>query len=193
MPNHDTLLCFRCLEVLRHWAQSLVMELREEVRWRPYSLRKAKKDDLKEQSKTKNYLEKKCRGNIKHIIVTSGLVFIGFKLRTLCLQQPSRRACDCRPTKLPYAGNRANIENRGDRVSWWWGASRMLNWCKLAAKADAIVHCAAEKPQWLQSPFICTSFVWNLLLEAARKARAFVSHHVSADEVYGDLPLWCLY
>ncbi len=45
----------------------------------------------------------------KNIIVTGGSGFISFKLRTLCLQQPS----DVHVTvldKLTYAGNRANIE-----------------------------------------------------------------------------------
>ena len=64
---------------------------------------------------------------------------------------------------------------------------------KLAAKADAIVHYAAESHNDNSlndpSPFIHTNFIGTYtLLEAARKYDIRF-HHVSTDEVYGDLPL----
>ena len=64
---------------------------------------------------------------------------------------------------------------------------------KLAAEADAIVHYAAESHNDNSlndpSPFIHTNFIGTYtLLEAARKYDLRF-HHVSTDEVYGDLPL----
>ena len=97
--------------------------------------------------------------------------------------------------KLTYAGNRANIEEiLGDRVELVVGDiadAELVD--KLAAKADAIVHYAAESHNDNSlndpSPFIHTNFIGTYtLLEAARKYDIRF-HHVSTDEVYGDLPL----
>ena len=64
---------------------------------------------------------------------------------------------------------------------------------RLASQADAIVHYAAESHNDNSlndpAPFIYTNFVGTYtLLEAARKYDLRF-HHVSTDEVYGDLPL----
>ena len=97
--------------------------------------------------------------------------------------------------KLTYAGNRANIEEiLGDRVELVVGDiadGDLVD--KLAAQADAIVHYAAESHNDNSlndpSPFIIpTSSEPILFLEAARKYDIRF-HHVSTDEVYGDLPL----
>lgn len=97
--------------------------------------------------------------------------------------------------KLTYAGNRANIEEiLGNRVELVVGDiadAELVD--KLAAQADAIVHYAAESHNDNSlndpSPFIHTNFIGTYtLLEAARKYDIRF-HHVSTDEVYGDLPL----
>ena len=90
--------------------------------------------------------------------------------------------------KLTYAGNRANIEEiLGDRVELVVGDiadAELVD--KLAAKADAIVHYAAESHNDNSlndpSPFIHTNFIGTYtLLEAARKYDIRF-HHVSTDE-----------
>ena len=97
--------------------------------------------------------------------------------------------------KLTYAGNQNNVKSiLGDRVELVVGDimdKELID--KLASKADAIVHYAAESHNDNSlndpSPFIYTNFVGTYtLLEAARKYDLRF-HHVSTDEVYGDLPL----
>ena len=130
----------------------------------------------------------------KNIIVTGGAGFIGSNF----VHYVYNNHPDVHVTvldKLTYAGNRANIEEiLGDRVELVVGDiadAELVD--KLAAKADAIVHYAAESHNDNSlndpSPFIHTNFIGTYtLLEAARKYDIRF-HHVSTDEVYGDLPL----
>ncbi|HUS25918.1 MAG TPA: dTDP-glucose 4,6-dehydratase [Nevskiaceae bacterium] len=95
---------------------------------------------------------------------------------------------------LTYAGNRANLTPVADKITFVEG-----NICDfslvddLVAQNDVIVHFAAESHNdnaiegpW---PFIETNIVGTYtLLEAVRKhGKRF--HHISTDEVYGDLEL----
>ena len=130
----------------------------------------------------------------KKIIVTGGAGFIGSNF----VHYVYNNFPDVHVTvldKLTYAGNRANIEEiLGDRVELVVGDiadAELVD--KLAAQADAIVHYAAESHNDNSlndpSPFIHTNFIGTYtLLEAARKYDIRF-HHVSTDEVYGDLPL----
>lgn len=130
----------------------------------------------------------------KNIVVTGGAGFIGSNF----VHYVYNNHPDVHVTvldKLTYAGNRANIEEiLGDRVELVVGDiadAELVD--KLAAKADAIVHYAAESHNDNSlndpSPFIHTNFIGTYtLLEAARKYDIRF-HHVSTDEVYGDLPL----
>ena len=130
----------------------------------------------------------------KNIIVTGGAGFIGSNF----VHYVYENCPDVRVTvldKLTYAGNRANIEEiLGDRVELVVGDIADVELVdKLAAQADAIVHYAAESHNDNSlndpSPFIYTNFIGTYtLLEAARKYDLRF-HHVSTDEVYGDLPL----
>ena len=130
----------------------------------------------------------------KKIIVTGGAGFIGSNF----VHYVYKNFPDVHVTvldKLTYAGNRANIEEiLGDRVELVVGDiadAELVD--KLASQADAIVHYAAESHNDNSlndpSPFIHTNFIGTYtLLEAARKYDIRF-HHVSTDEVYGDLPL----
>ena len=130
----------------------------------------------------------------KKIIVTGGAGFIGSNF----VHYVYENFPDVHITvldKLTYAGNRANIEEiLGDRVELVVGDiadAELVD--KLAVQADAIVHYAAESHNDNSlndpSPFIHTNFIGTYtLLEAARKYNIRF-HHVSTDEVYGDLPL----
>lgn len=130
----------------------------------------------------------------KNIIVTGGAGFIGSNFVHYVYNNFSNVHITILD-KLTYAGNRANVESiLGDRVELVVGDiidKDLVD--KLASKADAIVHYAAESHNDNSlndpSPFIYTNFVGTYtLLEAARKYDIRF-HHVSTDEVYGDLPL----
>lgn len=130
----------------------------------------------------------------KNIIVTGGAGFIGSNFVHYVYNNfPNVHITIL--DKLTYAGNRTNVESiLGDRVELVVGDiidKDLVD--KLASKADAIVHYAAESHNDNSlndpSPFIYTNFVGTYtLLEAARKYDIRF-HHVSTDEVYGDLPL----
>jgi dTDP-glucose 4,6-dehydratase len=95
---------------------------------------------------------------------------------------------------LTYAGNKANLDAVADKITFVEG-----NICnaplvdKLISETDIVVHFAAEshndnslKNPW---PFVETNVVGTFtILEAVRKHGKRL-HHVSTDEVYGDLEL----
>lgn len=130
----------------------------------------------------------------KNIIVTGGAGFIGSNFVHYVYNNfPNVHITIL--DKLTYAGNQNNVKSiLGDRIELVVGDimdKELVD--KLASKADAIVHYAAESHNDNSlndpSPFIYTNFVGTYtLLEAARKYDLRF-HHVSTDEVYGDLPL----
>lgn len=130
----------------------------------------------------------------KNIIVTGGAGFIGSNFVHYVYNNfPNVHITIL--DKLTYAGNQNNVKSiLGDRVELIVGDimdKELVD--KLASKADAIVHYAAESHNDNSlndpSPFIYTNFVGTYtLLEASRKYDLRF-HHVSTDEVYGDLPL----
>lgn len=130
----------------------------------------------------------------KNIIVTGGAGFIGSNFVHYVYNNfPNVHITIL--DKLTYAGNQNNVKSiLGDRVELIVGDimdKELVD--RLASKADAIVHYAAESHNDNSlndpSPFIYTNFVGTYtLLEAARKYDLRF-HHVSTDEVYGDLPL----
>ena len=130
----------------------------------------------------------------KNIIVTGGAGFIGSNFVHYVYNNfPNVHITIL--DKLTYAGNQNNVKSiLGNRVELVVGDimdKELVD--KLASKTDAIVHYAAESHNDNSlndpSPFIYTNFVGTYtLLEAARKYDLRF-HHVSTDEVYGDLPL----
>jgi len=130
----------------------------------------------------------------KNIIVTGGAGFIGSNFVHYVYNNfPNVHITIL--DKLTYAGNQNNVKSiLGDRVELIVGDimdKELVD--RLASKADAIVHYAAESHNDNSlndpTPFIYTNFVGTYtLLEAARKYDLRF-HHVSTDEVYGDLPL----
>ena len=97
--------------------------------------------------------------------------------------------------KLTYAGNRASLNGLpADRLTFVEGdiADAVLL-DPLMAQTDAVVHFAAESHNDNSlhdpRPFLQTNLVGTFtLLEAARLHRTRF-HHISTDEVYGDLAL----
>lgn len=95
---------------------------------------------------------------------------------------------------LTYAGNKANLDPVADKITFIEG-----NICdaelvdKLVGEADVVVHFAAESHNDNSlhdpTPFVQTNLIGTFtLLEAARKHDVRY-HHISTDEVYGDLEL----
>ncbi|QTI70219.1 dTDP-glucose 4,6-dehydratase [Gordonia polyisoprenivorans] len=127
------------------------------------------------------------------VLVTGGAGFIGanFVLRTVENRPDARiRVLD----KLTYAANPATLEPVADSVELVEGdiADAPLVE-RLVADSDFVVHFAAEShnDNSLADPsaFVQTNLVGTYtLLEAVRRHRVRY-HHISTDEVYGDLEL----
>jgi dTDP-glucose 4,6-dehydratase len=127
------------------------------------------------------------------VLVTGGAGFIGanFVLRT------AQTRPDWEVTvldALTYAGNRASLDPVADRTRFVQGSvadAELVD--RLVAENDLVVHFAAESHNdnslsepW---PFVETNIVGTYrLLEAVRRHGKRI-HHVSTDEVYGDLEL----
>ena len=96
--------------------------------------------------------------------------------------------------KLIYAGNRGSLAGLGDRVSLVVGDIADADTVDpLVADVDVVVHFAAESHNDNSlrdpTPFIRTNLVGTFtLLEAVRRHKVRF-HHISTDEVYGDLEL----
>ena len=130
---------------------------------------------------------------MKKMLVTGGAGFIGcnFVYHTL-KNHPEYQITVL--DKLTYAGNMASLEPIMDKITFVKGdiCDRELV-DKLVADCDIVVHFAAESHNdnslddpW---PFIDTNLIGTVtILEAVRKHGKRL-HHISTDEVYGDLPL----
>jgi len=128
-----------------------------------------------------------------NMLVTGGAGFIGANFVHYTIKNRSEYNVTVLDA-LTYAGNKANLEKIADKITFVEG-----NICdaelvdKLVADADIVVHFAAEShnDNSLQNPwpFVETNIVGTFtLLEAMRKhGKRF--HHISTDEVYGDLEL----
>ena len=126
------------------------------------------------------------------ILVTGGAGFIGANF----VHQTVRERPDADVTvldALTYAGNASSIDGL-ERVRLVEGDVANLELVdSLVAESDLVVHFAAESHNdnslndpW---PFVQTNVVGTYaLLEAVRKHRVRY-HHISTDEVYGDLEL----
>ncbi|MBB6628529.1 dTDP-glucose 4,6-dehydratase [Nocardioides sp. KIGAM211] len=127
------------------------------------------------------------------LLVTGGAGFIGsnFVHHALAHTEANVTVLD----KLTYAASEASLEGLpSDRVSLVVGDvadDTLVD--RLVAEHDAVVHFAAESHNDNSlddpSPFIRTNLLGTFaLLEAVRKSGVRF-HHVSTDEVYGDLDL----
>ena len=130
----------------------------------------------------------------KKIIVTGGAGFIGSNfVHWVVDNQPDVHVTVL--DKLTYAGNKANLAGiPEDRLTFVEGDicdADLID--ELFANADAVVHFAAESHNDNSianpAPFLQTNVEGTYtLLEAARK-HGVRFHHISTDEVYGDLAL----
>lgn len=131
---------------------------------------------------------------MKHIIVTGGAGFIGSNfVHWVIDNQPGVHVTVL--DALTYAGNRENLAGiPDDRLTFVHGDIcdyALLD--QIVPDVDAVVHFAAESHNDNSiadpSPFVRTNVQGTYtLLEACRKYGTRI-HHVSTDEVYGDLAL----
>jgi dTDP-glucose 4,6-dehydratase len=133
---------------------------------------------------------------LSSLLVTGGAGFIGSNfVRYWCQAHPDDRvvAYDL----LTYAGNRANLDGLGDRVTLVHadvGDAEAAERALRAHSIDVVVHFAAESHNSLAvldpGLFFRTNVLGTqTLLEAARQVGVDRFHHISTCEVYGDLPL----
>ena len=125
------------------------------------------------------------------MLVTGGAGFIGANfVRLMCQARPDTRVTVL--DKLTYAGNCANLAGLDiDFVEGDIADPATVE--PLVAAADAVVHFAAESHNDNSlrdpSPFLYTNVMGTFtLLEACRKHDTRF-HHVSTDEVFGDLEI----
>ena len=127
------------------------------------------------------------------MLVTGGAGFIGSNFVHYVLERTDARVTVL--DKLTYAGNRASLDglpaDRFELVVGDIADAELVD--RLVADADVVVHYAAESHNDNSlhdpSPFLHTNIIGTYtLLEAVRK-HGKRYHHISTDEVYGDLEL----
>lgn len=142
--------------------------------------------------------------HIMRILVTGGAGFIGSALIRHIIQHSSHTVLNL--DKLTYAGNLESLASVADNPRYQFSQTDICDATALASQIqrfqpDLIMHLAAEShvDRSIDGPadFIQTNIVGTYtLLEACRhywgsldpeRKAAFRFHHVSTDEVYGDL------
>jgi dTDP-glucose 4,6-dehydratase len=130
---------------------------------------------------------------MRNLLVTGGAGFIGANFVHYVLNQTDDRVVVL--DNLTYAGSKDNLagaaKDRCELVVGDVADPELTN--DLVARADAVVHFAAEshndnslRDPW---PFVHTNLIGTYqLLEAVRRHGVRL-HHISTDEVYGDLEL----
>ncbi len=127
------------------------------------------------------------------LLVTGGAGFIGtnFVLRTAATRPDWQLTV---LDALTYAGNRDNLASVADDVAFVEGSVADADVVDaLIADADAVVHFAAESHNdnslddpW---PFVESNIIGTYQLLQAVRRHGTRLHHISTDEVYGDLEL----
>ena len=127
------------------------------------------------------------------LLVTGGAGFIGANFVHTALRHRDGLSITVLDA-LTYAGSRESLAGLEDRIQMVEGDltdDALVD--RLVADADAVVHFAAEThvDNSLNdpAPFLRSNVVGTFsVLEAVRRHRVRL-HHISTDEVYGDLPL----
>ena len=139
------------------------------------------------------------------ILVTGGAGFIGSAVVRHIIKNTQDTVVNV--DKLTYAGNLESLAEVSENSRYYFELADICDKAAMehifaAHKPDAVMHLAAEShvDRSITGPadFIETNIVGTyVLLEAARgywngldadKKQAFRFHHISTDEVYGDLP-----
>ena len=129
----------------------------------------------------------------RHLLVTGGAGFIGsaFVRHVIAHTEDTVTVLD----KLTYAGHRSSLADLPEaRVRLVVGdVADAATVDPLVAQADAVVHYAAESHNDNSlsdpSPFLQTNLIGTFMLLEAVRLHGARFHHISTDEVYGDLAL----
>ncbi|MFU9026510.1 dTDP-glucose 4,6-dehydratase [Rhodococcus erythropolis] len=127
------------------------------------------------------------------VLVTGGAGFIGANF----VHQTVAERPDAEVTvldALTYAGNKSSLDSIADRITFVHGdITDVVLVDELVGAADVVVHFAAESHNdnsladpW---PFVQTNIVGTFTLLQAVRKHDVRYHHISTDEVYGDLEL----
>jgi dTDP-glucose 4,6-dehydratase len=127
------------------------------------------------------------------LLVTGGAGFIGSNFVHHVIEHTDHRVTVL--DKLTYAGNRASLAGLpDDRLAFVQGDicdAALVD--ELIAASDAVVHYAAESHNDNSlddpRPFVDTNIVGTFTLLEAVRRHGTRFHHISTDEVYGDLEL----
>ncbi|MCK6211776.1 dTDP-glucose 4,6-dehydratase [Georgenia sp. EYE_87] len=127
------------------------------------------------------------------VLITGGAGFIGANF----VHQTVADYPDARVTvldKLTYAGNPASLADVTDRVALVEGDIADADVVDpLVRDSDVVVHFAAESHNDNSlndpSPFVTTNLIGTFTLLEAVRRHGVRYHHISTDEVYGDLEL----
>jgi len=127
------------------------------------------------------------------LLVTGGAGFIGANFVHWTLRhRPAARVTVL--DALTYAGNLASLDPVRDRIAFERGDvadATLVD--RLVAAADVVVHFAAESHNDNSlhdpSPFLMTNVVGTFTVLEAVRRHGVRLHHISTDEVFGDLEL----
>jgi dTDP-glucose 4,6-dehydratase len=133
------------------------------------------------------------QGTDMHILVTGGAGFIGANfVHHVVSEHPEATVTVL--DALTYAGDESSLSPVADAITFVRGDvadSDVVD--PLVAQADAVVHFAAESHNdnslhdpW---PFVRTNVIGTYTLLEAVRRHGTRYHHISTDEVYGDLEL----
>lgn len=130
---------------------------------------------------------------MKKMLVTGGAGFIGSNFVHYTLKNKPEYQITV-IDKLTYAGNKSNLDPVADKITFVEGDindEQLMD--RLVGETDIVVHFAADSHNdnalndpW---PFVENNFLGTYhVLEAIRKHKKRL-HHISTDEVFGDLPI----
>jgi len=130
---------------------------------------------------------------VRRLLVTGGAGFIGSNFVHYVLKNTDDRVTVL--DKLTYAGNRASLaglpDDRFRLVEGDIADAALVD--GLVAEHDAVVHYAAESHNDNSlsdpRPFLDTNVIGTYTLIEAARRHGIRFHHISTDEVYGDLEL----
>ncbi|MGW9552387.1 dTDP-glucose 4,6-dehydratase [Citricoccus zhacaiensis] len=128
-------------------------------------------------------------------LVTGGAGFIGSNFVHYVLESTDHRVIVL--DKLTYAGNRFSLEDLpANRMTFMQGDIADVDLLdELMPQVDAVVHYAAESHNDNSlndpRPFVDTNILGTYVLIEAARRHDVRFHHISTDEVYGDLELDC--
>src|SRR3712207_1475952 len=127
------------------------------------------------------------------MLVTGGAGFIGANFVHYTLREhPDHRITVL--DALTYAGNEASLAPVRDRIEFVQGSvadAALVD--ELVSRSDVVVHFAAESHNDNSlrdpSPFVTTNLIGTFTILEAVRRHGVRLHHISTDEVYGDLEL----